>query len=247
MSVIILSRLRRFRGSKLWHMSRRKRLFIDCAVMITILVTMALVTNVPTRVEKADAAVFLRVVGLTPQIRPPKAFDDQIVVIREIQGKILKLVPHNLGIPPFESREPENMFRLGHGLCYDRSRSIEKALKHVGFRTRHVYVLYRTGKSFLPALLTYRQPSHAVTEVLTGRGWMLVDSNHPWIALTKNNLPVPADQVWRRTAEFASLSEGMDEPSWVIRGMYSRKGFFYKPFLPFPEISWPDFVLALFD
>ena len=147
MSVIIISRLRRFRGAKLWHMSRRNRLFIDCAAMITILGTMAIVTNVPSRVEKADAAVFQRV------------------------------------------------------------------------------------------LLTYRQPSHAVTEVLTSRGWMMVDSNHPWIALTKNNVPVPADQVWRRTAEFASLSEGMDEPAWVIRALYSRKGLFFKPTLPRSKLA----------
>jgi hypothetical protein len=207
---------------------------------------MALVTNVSTELEEADVTVFQNVLGLSAKSKP-YTFDEEIAMIRTVQEKILQKAPINRGIPPFESREPENLFRLGYGLCYDRSRSIEKALTFVGFRTRHVYVLYRAGKGFVPALLTYRQPSHAVTEVLTSRGWMLVDSNSAWIALTKNNLPVPADQVWRRVEEFASLSEGMEKPAWVFRGLYSRKGSFYRPYIPFPEANWNDLLSAIFE
>jgi len=54
---------------------------------------------------------------------------------------------------------------------------------------------------------------------------MLVDSNKPWIALTKKNEPVSAGDVWRRPGDFSSLPVGMGSPAWVFRGLYSRRIF----------------------
>jgi hypothetical protein len=209
--------------------------------------SLGVITNVSSRVTEADAAAFRSVLKLEKREQRPETFAEEIDLIRLVQNRILTAVPINQGIPQFESREPVNLFRLGYGLCYDRSRSIEKALAFEGFETRHVYVLYKGGKSLLRAALTYRQPSHAVTEVRTSRGWMLVDSNSRWIALTKKGEPVPADRVWQRVADFYSVPEGLDQPAWMFQGLYSRKGFFYKPYFPFPEANWLIFFKALFE
>jgi hypothetical protein len=132
-------------------------------------------------------------------------------------------------------------------MCYDRSRSIDKALKFLGFQTRHLYLLYSEGKAFLPALLTYRQPSHAVTEVKTSRGWILVDSNSAWISLAKNGMPIPADQLWQRSGEFSTIPDYFKKPFWTIHGLYSRKGLFYRPYLPIPEINWCDLLTSFVE
>jgi hypothetical protein len=91
--------------------------------------------------------------------------------------------------------------------------------------------------------LTQRgQASHAVTEVKTSKGWMLVDSNTEWIALTPQGEPVNADAVWQRYSDFANAPEYLGYAWWAIRGMYSRKGHFYAPYVPFPEFNWVDFL-----
>jgi hypothetical protein len=104
-----------------------------------------------------------------------------------------------------------------------------------------VYLLYREDRSFLGALFRKGQSSHAVTEVKTSKGWMFVDSNTEWIALTPQGDPVNADGVWRRFGEFDHAPPYLDHAWWAIRGMYSRKGHLYAPYVPFPEFNWHDF------
>jgi hypothetical protein len=164
-----------------------------------------------------------------------------------VQEKILAVAPHQGGIPEFSTRELEDLIRRKSGFCYDRSRAIDKALAHLGFETRHVYLLYKRDKGFVHALLTYQQPSHAVTEVRTSKGWMVVDSNNAWIALAKDGRPIAADRVYDSRAQFETVAEPFNEPWWSIRGLYSRKGFFYRPFLPFPELNWPDFFGSMVE
>jgi hypothetical protein len=57
---------------------------------------------------------------------------------------------------------------------------------------------------------------------------------------------VPAADVYQRRAEFDYPPEWTDIPFWAIRGMYSRKGHLYRPYVPFPEFNWPDFLGWIF-
>jgi hypothetical protein len=132
--------------------------------------------------------------------------------------------------------------RYGQGLCFDRSRTFDKAFHYVGFESRHVYILYRENRPFWRAVFRYGQASHAVTEVKTSKGWMFVDSNSEWVAVTRQGEPVNADDVWRRFSEFENPPPYLKDPWWAIRGMYSRKGQFYGAGIPFPEFNWPDFL-----
>jgi hypothetical protein len=201
---------------------------------------LAFYTNVQTKLTAADVAVFTAM-GLSKP-SGSLSFEQQIALIRQVQAEVFARAPMGDGIPEYEAREPADLMRHGKGLCFDRSRTLDKALNYLGFETRHVYLLYREKKSFLIALTSYRQPSHAVTEVKTSMGWMLVDSNTQWLALARDGAPVNADGVWHRFAEFDNAPEYFNSPSWAIRGMYSRKGQFYKPYLPFPQMNWPDFL-----
>lgn len=211
-----------------------------------VFMALAAITNVSTRVQPEDEFAIKAILGV--QTKPPiNSFDDEISVIRWAQKQVLKAAPGMEPIPEYTDREPMDLLKAQSGLCYDRSRTLDKMLKWLGFETRHVYILFAdkgqptSWANFFRYALT-RSNSHAVTEVKTSRGWMLVGSNTGWISLTRDGQPVPAGQVHERRAEFDNPPEYVDVPLWAIRGMYSRKGQLYRPFILFPEFNWPDFL-----
>ena len=210
------------------------------ALALVVFVSLATYTNVSTELTASDEAVFAEI-GL----RKPNAsltFEQQIALLREVQLAVFKRAPLGVGIDDYQAREPADLMRIGQGLCYDRSRTFDKAFTYLGFEARHVYLLYKEDKSFFNALFHYGQSSHAVTEVKTSKGWMFVDSNTPWVAVTRQGEPVNADEMWRRFGEFENAPGYLNHPWWAVRGMYSRKGHFYPPYMPFPEFNWPDFL-----
>jgi hypothetical protein len=222
-----------------------KKSFVIFSILLSIFIGLAAITNVPTDVTPEDEVVFRYKLWLNPQTMRPQSFDDEIKIIRLVQQKIINVSKGNLGIREFDSREPSDLFIKKSNMCYDRSRSIEKALNFMGFQVRHVYLLYAESKSFMSAIFSYHQGSHAATEVKTSRGWILVDSNSAWVSLAKNNVPIPADQVWQSAEKFSTIPNYFKSPFWTIRGLYSRKGFFYYPYIPFPEFNWHDFLSSL--
>lgn len=203
--------------------------------------------NVSTRLTQADIRVFEKYYGLTPEPPKTRSFDDEILLIRHIQRMVLKAAPADVGIPEYASREPEDLIRAHAGLCYDRSRSIEKALTFSNFKVRHVFLVYSKGKSFISALSERRQPSHAVSEVLTTRGWLVVDSNSDWISLTDNGQPVSDRNIGTRRTEFSTIPRSFTELYWSISGLYSRSGSLYSPYLPIPRVHWYDLGLSIVE
>jgi len=204
-------------------------------------VLLASYTNVPTKPSTEDQAIF-ESLGLVKDLGLGLGFTDQISLIQKIQASVFIKAPLGEGIPDYQSREPTDLMKFGQGLCYDRSRTFDKAFNFVGLESRHVYILYKQNLPFWRAIFTYQQPSHAVTEVKTSKGWMLVDSNNKWIAITREGEPVNADDVWKRYSEFENPPPYLKDPWWAIRGMYSRKGQLYGAGIPFPEFNWPDFL-----
>jgi len=209
-------------------------------VALVLFMALASYTNVPTDVTPLDQQTFAEI-GIVKPVAP-LSFEQEIALIRKVQAVIFIRAPFGDGIPEYEEREPSDLMRAGHGLCYDRSRAFDKAFGYLGFESRHVYLLYKENQSLIGALFHYGQSSHAVTEVKTSKGWLFVDSNTPWIALNRNGEPVNADDVWRRFNEFENAPTYLRDPWWAIRGMYSRKGHLYAPYVPFPEFNWVDFL-----
>lgn len=198
-------------------------------------------TNVSTGLTAADVVVFEQNLALKVLPRP-QSFEDEIRTIRTVQARVFSKAPLGEGIPDYEPREPSDLMRYGRGLCYDRSRTIEKALAYLGFETRHVFLLYRKDLSLFKSLFHRGHPSHAVTEVKTSRGWLYVDSNKPWIALARDGTPYGAGGIWKNFDRFEAAPEYVRGPWWAIRGLYSRKGAHYPAVLPLPQLNWADFM-----
>jgi hypothetical protein len=206
---------------------------------------LAAVTNVPTAWDAKDEAIFENTLHLKP-LRNPQTFAQEILAIRKLQDRTFAIAPLGAGIPDYQSREPADFIEKREGLCFDRSRTTDKALEYLGLRSRHVYLLYRAGgQGFWSSIFHFPQSSHAVTEVKTSKGWMLIDSNTNWIALTRDGQVVNADDVWKRAAEFDTIPSYLTRPWWAIRGMYSRKGQLYPPYILFPDLNWYDFLTWL--
>jgi len=226
---------------------RSFKLTTSCALAFLIInIFLAVVTNVSTRVTASDVSVFRTIY----QYELPKQslnFDQQIRLIKDVQSSVLKVAPIGEPIPDFQSREPEDLIRNKAGLCFDRSRTLDKLYSWLGFEARHVFILYLkhpvTGEVLSPlkAIFTLGTETHAVTEIKTHKGWMLVDSNSKWISLTRNGTPVHAGDIFGRAADFDYLPDYFNQPYIAIRGMYSRRGQFYRPFIPYPELNWTDF------
>lgn len=87
-------------------------------------------------------------------------------------------------------------------MCYDRSRTLDKALTYMGFKARYVFLLYRKDFPLFETLIRRGHPSHAVTEVKTSRGWLYVDSNQAWIAVNRAGQPRGAGGIWKHFDEF---------------------------------------------
>jgi hypothetical protein len=203
-------------------------------------VGLAAYTNVSTDLTPDDVKVF-HDIGL----KKPSAsltFEAELSEIVRFQKEVFRRAPLGEGIEPYEAREPADLMRAGNGLCFDRSRTFDKGATFLGFEARHVYLLYKQNKSFLSAAITRKQSSHAVTEIKTSKGWMFIDSNTAWIAVTRAGEPVNADDVWRRFDEFENPPPYLKDPWWAIRGLYSRGGHFYRPYIRFPELNWSDFL-----
>ena len=114
-------------------------------------------------------------------------YEDQLKFLFEVQNSVLTLVSGNEGIPYGSTRNPKDVYIAQSGLCYDRSRTIEKILNYAGFETRHLFILSteKTGSN-IKSLISGGVASHAVTEVLTKNGWLIVDSNIRWISIDEN-------------------------------------------------------------
>ncbi len=211
-----------------------------------IFIALAVITNVSTEITPDDKEAF-EVIAIPAPVAPPTqslTFDGQIKLIKALQAEVFDqapLLPDDKGIPLYQDREPRDLFKYKHGLCFDRSRTLDKLLSYYGFETRHVYVLYKENRSFFGALFAYAHPSHAVTEVKTSKGWMLVDSNDPWIAVTVADQPIDTYQTQFHFDHIPETPAYFKKPYWVIVGLYSKRGQFYKPFIPFPQLNWPTF------
>jgi len=176
-------------------------------------------------------------------------YEDEVAFIRAVQRAILQFVPYeeNKGPLPYgEPREPKDIYKHKdkYGACCDRSRLIEKILRKHGFTTRHVFIISTedTGcilGALLPKALLPKVDMHSVSEVLTKKGWLVVDSNSDWMPLDKKNHPHSMKSIryekqilWKKwqkpmCLDMKAICEG---PFTFFYGLYSRRGWLYPPF-----------------
>jgi hypothetical protein len=205
--------------------------------------------EVDDRLTADDIPVLKRVLddhALTPREAPPdESWPEQRARIARTVQQVMRAAPSRKGIPEGLTREPSDVFRNGGGVCYDLSRLIEKALQMHGFRIRHVALYQKpAGKNLMQTLLTRRVISHAVSEVLTSRGWMVVDSVDDWLALDGQQNPLSIEQLSINASLHRSLnwsgqaSKFYEQPFFHVYGLYARHGMFYPPFNPVPDVNY---------
>ena len=133
--------------SLIFHRPRaRFAVAILIAVMFVLLFGWA--TNVPAAVTEEDEATF-RSLGFSPPTRP-LTYVEEIELIKRLHSFVIDRFPHAPGIPEYRSREPKDLEIAGRGLCFDRSRYIEKLLAFHGFKTRHVFVIFLDSEGLDP-------------------------------------------------------------------------------------------------
>ena len=148
--------------------------------IIGILLSLVLSYNgVDNSITEEDQLFISKFLTSIPSLEHKPTYQDELAIITKTQDSVLTVAPKHEGLPYSTEREPKDVYLASKGLCYDRSRVIEKILRYSGFTTRH-FSMYSTkrSRSAFKSFLTPGIPSHAATEVFTTRGWLVVDSNH---------------------------------------------------------------------
>ena len=225
--------------------SIKTKILLGIASIFLIGVILLAVNNVDNDITSLDREYATKIIRLdTIKV---ESFEEEIDFIRSVQASVISLT-EPVGIPEGRGRELEDIYTLKKGLCFDRSRAIEKLLRIKGFETRHVFLVLNRDVSKIRGLLTPGIDSHAITEVKTKRGWLIVDSNQLWISLSSDNRPVSlADISDINEEEFSwkypnGTSKLYTENYLPIYGLYSRHGRFYKPYNFIPDINWKEFM-----
>ena len=91
--------------------------------------------------------------------------------------------------------------------------------------------------------------SHAVSAVLTSKGWLGVDSNEAFVLLDKNNYPNTYKKaISNGLINSHSKNNFYKKSMTYVIGLYSRNGTFFEPYLPYvPEINFYDFFGNFFN
>jgi hypothetical protein len=233
----------------------KKNVTAAIALFIIMLTALILLTNVDNELYSEDIDAINNIMdikGAELVNKDTLDYFNEIKYILLVQSAVLTVAPENKGIPENQSREPQDLLKYRYGLCYDRSRTIEKILRASGFQTRHISIfsLDEVEGSKIKACTSKGVESHAISEVLTKRGWLLIDSNSPWVALDKDSIPFTVRDV-------REVFSNKVESTWInnyelyvhplykkkftyIYGLYSRHGKFYAPFISLPDVSWVE-------
>lgn len=215
------------------------RLIVGMLVLaLVILASRMLVFNVDTAVQHEDT-IYLQMIakefgnGLDLK-RRPRGYAEQLATVRAVQRAVLAAAPDNRPLAMGGGREPKDVFLARSGLCYDRSRVIEKMLGAMGMKTRHIAMYQTVDGGKLRTLLRAKVPSHAITEVRTARGWLVIDSNAAWLAVDAQGNPYSLADIQAslggQAIPFAQVqlqNRIYQEPFTFVYGLYSRHGRFY--------------------
>lgn len=209
--------------------------------------------NVDNTLTQEDAFYISKILGQNevPVLPNDPNYEQEINFIKKAQQAVLKVAPQNKGLPEGTPREPKQLYSYHYGLCYDRSRAIEKILRVNGFTTRHISVYsLRTNTNPMKAFFSVGNESHAISEVKTSKGWMFIDSNDRFLGLDKNNTPISIDALQEEGfqninwAPFNNMNYQViykDEFTYLY-GLYSRHGQFYEPYTFIPDLNWDEFL-----
>lgn len=222
----------------------KKRILIITTFSILIFI-LCLVHNVNKKVLPEDIIYIQKVLGYTPPNISESSFEDQLLAMSQVRDSLFKRIELKEIIPFFHTREPKDLYQYGAGCCYDRSRFLEKTLSQMGMEVRHVALFYKKeGQSAIKILTTKSVFSHAITEVKTVRGWMIIDPNVKWFGLYDGK---PLSM--KNRLDYLEKNPGVDDYLWdyfyaidclYVYGLYSRHGNSYPPYNFIPDVNFME-------
>lgn len=224
----------------------KKIIVLIFAVLVPVLIFVCWFHGVSNEISEQDKIFIPKFTENIAAASPESSYEQQIEFIKRVQDSVLTVAPLNKGLPYGQEREPRDLYEAKVGLCFDRSRVIEKILRFNGFETRHIFIYSIKNSNSLKAFATPNVPSHAVTEVKTGRGWLVIDSNDSWISLDTEGNPVSMEILtenktinWQNSPPviYSDIA-----PFTFVYGLYSRHGKFYPPYNFIPDINYGEFA-----
>jgi hypothetical protein len=217
--------------------------------------------NVSKTITSADISYIDKILqqsgtNIDALMRPSQAsFSDEVKIIRAVQSSAFTTAPKVALIALNSPREPKNLYGTDAAYCGDRARYIDKTLRHLGFTTRYASLYFNSDeRSFISTMLTKSSlndvDSHALVEVLTSKGWLIVDTRRHWISLTAAQQPISLEALSDKPLDYFAWSNNKEE-GWpllnrhyyIIYELYSRHGQFYAPYTKYiPDIHWTGFI-----
>ncbi len=244
------------------RLSIKKTFLIVSILFLALFFVIAFTHHVPKLITAEDKNYIYKIIEVAgydwDKLSEHTNFDDEINDIRAIQKAVLDLTPVQKQVPFFRPREPKDLYTLRYAQCSDRSRVMDKTLRLAGFNSR-IASIYGTSKtnSAIQAFLSTdktKVQSHSMVEVLTSKGWMMVDTNDLWVGLDKSFNPLNLGQ-WQNNQNILPEEVDMWHPSnkgkiyplmkgsyTYLYGFYGRHGYFYPPYNFIPDMNWVEFL-----
>ncbi len=228
----------------------KKQLLLAITLIIICIIIILYYSSVDNKLTKEDKEYIPKYLNTFAPLTNHPTYNEELEFILSVQNSVLNIAQKNEGIPYEQKREPKELFKAKTGLCYDRSRVIEKILNYSGLKTRHISI-YSKSKTHSTAwsLINSGISSHAVTEVLTKNGWMVIDSNNRWISIDTKKQPVSIHDIMLASENIKKITWFQPLPSDIyktpftyIYGLYSRHGKFYPPYNFIPDINYYEFI-----
>jgi len=220
-------------------------------ILFTIIIIVLHFNKVDNTITEEDIVYIKKIFPKINHLESDAKFKDEIELINKIQQNAILNTLAGLGsIPQNMPREPKDIFLSNRGACVERSRLIEKSLRYFGFKTKHIaiYSTEKTNSSFR-SLITKNNRSHALTEVLTSKGWMVVDSTNIWVGLSIDNMPLDISQIQQKHTVYLKkpMEDILNENFTFLYGVYSRHGKYYYPYTFIPDIEYNEFYSNFFN
>ena len=233
------------------------------ASVLLVLVVLVASSYVPQRLTDADIAA-LNGYGIVQaqerDVPATRSEAQQIAFLRALERRVHARVTGIEPVPQRSSREPAVVLAGRTGVCFDRARVIEKAARLAGFRTRREFLLYlpdgdRSAMAVARRFVQPGGPTHTVVEVQVGKHWVFLGTLTPIVGIDNEG------KFWTVHA-LSQLNPGVrktllgregwveildDTPFVPLRGLYSRNGQQYWPYLPFPDYAPGQIASLLTD
>lgn len=197
------------------------------------------VTEAPTA-EDRDALLQYGIINAQDLGAGPVLDDDgQRRMLTRIVQRVHASVQHLDPLPNERTREPIDVLRANTGVCFDRSRVIEKAARLAGFEARRVFLVYGGW----PRLPFPGGPTHTLVEVRVRQGWVFLGTLTPVSGFAGDG------RVWAVKDLRADVAKGggaLKKNAWIevmstdflpVYGLYSRHGGHFPPYTPVPDYS----------